>query len=247
MIPYIRQKKIIEALEEKEIIYIEEFLETFNDISESTLRRDLKVLEEEGQIILLRGGGVKLKINALELPVGTKKFLYKNEKEKIARLAASFVKNEEVVYIDSGTTCLSIPKYIKAKDIKIVTSNIQVLNELDNPNISDCIIVGGEVNKDLDSINGPLTDTILKNLFFDKAFVGTTGFGLREGINTPDFREASKKTIINSNSKKCYILADSSKYKKSSLCKAFELNQCSLITDKKIEELDGRVEYYVAE
>lgn len=247
MIPYVRREKIIDKLEEKELMYIDDFLGIFEDVSESTIRRDLKTLEEEGHILLLRGGAVKLKGSSYEMPVGTKKFLYKEEKEKIAELAASFVTNDEVIYIDSGTTCLSIPKYIKAKDVRIITTNVQVLNSLDNPNISSCTIVGGEVNKELDSISGPLTDQTLKNLYFDRAFIGTSGFGLEVGINTPDFKEASKKCILKANSKKCYALADHSKFNKSTLCKAFELTECILLTDKRYQELDEKIEYFVAE
>lgn len=247
MIPYVRREKIVEELEDKDIIYIDEFLDLFKGVSESTIRRDLKTLENEGYIIQLRGGAVKLKVSSYDAPVVTKKLLYKEEKEKIAKLAASFVKNEEVIYVDSGTTCLSIAKYIKARDVRIVTTNTQVLEELDNPNIVSCIMVGGEVNHELGSLSGPLTDANLKNLYFDKSFLGTSGFGVEEGINTPDFREASKKTINKMNSKKCFVLADSSKYKITTLCKAFELNECILITDEKIKDLDGAVEYFVAE
>ena len=247
MIPYVRREKIIEELENKDLMYIDDFVKIFEDVSESTIRRDLKNLEEENQITFLRGGAVKRKVNTFELPVGTKKFLNLDKKERIAKLAASFVKDEEVIYIDSGTTCSGIVKYIKARDVRIVTSNTLVLSELDNPNITSCIIIGGDFNKNLDSTSGPLSDNTLKNLYFDRAFVGANGFGLEMGVNTPDIREASKKTIVNNNSKKCYVLADSSKYNKSTLCKAFELNQCILVTDKKINGLDGKVQYYIVD
>ncbi|MDF2789280.1 MAG: DeoR/GlpR transcriptional regulator [Neobacillus sp.] len=247
MIPYVRREKIMEELEKKDLMYIDDFVSIFEDVSESTIRRDLKNLEEENQITVLRGGAVKRKVNTFELPVGTKKFLNLDEKERIAKFAASFVKDEEVIYIDSGTTCAAIVKYIKARDVRIVTSNILVLNELDNPNIISCIIIGGDFNKNLDSISGPLSDNTLKNLYFDRSFLGASGFGNEMGVNTPDIREASKKMIVNTNSKKCYVLADSSKYNKSTLCKAFELNQCILVTDKKINGLEGKIQYYIVD
>lgn len=247
MIPYVRREKIMEELEKKDLMYLDDFINIFEGVSESTIRRDLKNLEEENQITVLRGGAVKRKVNTFELPVGTKKLLNMDEKERIAKIAASLVMDEEVIYIDSGTTCAAMVKYIKARDVRIVTSNILVLNELDNPNISSCIIIGGDVNKNLDSISGPLSDNTLKNLYFDRSFLGASGFGNEMGVNTPDIREANKKTIVNSNSQKCYVLADSSKYNKSTLCKAFELNQCILITDKKLIGLDGKQKYYIAD
>ncbi|MEH7442681.1 DeoR/GlpR family DNA-binding transcription regulator [Bacillus sp. JJ1122] len=247
MIPYVRREKIMDELENKQIMYIEDFLKIFDGVSESTIRRDLKTLEDENYIVLLRGGAVKLKLDAYEIPVGTKKLLYKEDKEKIAKYAASLIEDEEVIYIDSGTTCSAMVKYIKAKGIRVVTSNIQVLNEINGNGIESCIIVGGEVNKSLDSISGPLTDAALKSMNFDRSFLGTSGFGLEVGINTPDFREASKKTIANTNSRQCYVLADSSKFNKSTLCKAFELKDCTLITNKPIPSLEGVIEYFIAD
>lgn len=247
MIPYMRREKIMSELESKEIIYIEDFLKVFDGVSESTIRRDIKTLEEEGLIVSLRGGAVKLKTNSSDIPVGTKKFLYTEEKEKIGKVAASLVEDEEVIYIDSGTTCSAMVKHIKAKDVKIITSNLQILNELDNNYIKSCIIVGGEVNKNLDSIAGPLTDATLRNLNFDKAFLGASGFGMEVGINTPDFAEANKKSIVKNNAKNCYVLVDSSKFNKRTLCKAFEMNEATLITNKQIESLNDKVDYLVAD
>ncbi|HAQ06161.1 MAG TPA: DeoR/GlpR transcriptional regulator [Bacillus bacterium] len=247
MIPYVRREKIMDELENKQIMYIEDFLKIFDGVSESTIRRDLKTPEDENYIVLLRGGAVKLKLDSYEIPVGTKKLLYKEDKEKIAKYAASLIEDEEVIYIDSGTTCSAMVKYIKAKGVRVVTSNIQVLNEINGNGIESCIIVGGEINKSLDSISGPMTDMALKNMNFDRAFLGTSGFGLEVGINTPDFREASKKTIVNSNSSKCYVMADSSKFNKRTLCKAFNLNDCILITNKQISALDGVIDYFIAD
>ncbi|WNS79404.1 DeoR/GlpR family DNA-binding transcription regulator [Domibacillus sp. DTU_2020_1001157_1_SI_ALB_TIR_016] len=235
MIPYIRRNKIIEELENKDIIYIDDFLSIFENVSSSTIRRDLKILEEEGRIVMLRGGAVKLRDNSFDIPVETKKFLNINEKDQIGQLAASLVEDGDVIYLDSGTTCLQMVKYLNNKQITVITSGTQVLNELDGDNVH-CIIVGGEVNKATDSIAGPLTDSNLKNLFFDKAFLGASGISLEGGINTPDFREASKKAIVKTNSKECYVLADSSKFNKNTLCKAMDLNECTIITDK-INEL----------
>jgi DeoR family transcriptional regulator, fructose operon transcriptional repressor len=245
MIPYQRQSIIIEELEKKDIIFIEDLVKIFENVSESTIRRDLKNLEEEGQIHMLRGGGVKLKLSSYDIPVGEKQFLFKEEKERIARLAASLVKNDEVIYIDSSTTCLAMIKYLNDKNITVITTNIQVLTEIDNHSIN-CIIVGGEVNKTLDSVAGPLTDENLGKLYFDKSFLGTSGYSLKNGINTPDFREASKKMIVKNNSKDCYVLADSSKANKNTLCKAFDLNECIIITDMANEVLQKHARFLIA-
>lgn len=247
MIPYVRREKIMDELENKQILYIEDLLKIFDGVSESTIRRDLKILEDENYIVLLRGGAVKLKLDSHEIPVGTKKLLNKESKERIAKFAASLVEDDDVIYIDSGTTCSAMVKYIVSKGVRVVTSNIQVLSEVNGTHIENITIVGGEVNRNLDSISGPLTDSSLRKFNFDKSFLGASGFGLKVGVNTPDFREASKKSIVKMNSNKCYVLADSSKFNKNTLCKAFEIQDCLLITNKQIPEFDGMTEYYIAD
>ena len=57
MIPYERRLAILQILETKEVVNIDEFLKRFEGVSESTIRRDLKTLAAEGQISLLHGGG----------------------------------------------------------------------------------------------------------------------------------------------------------------------------------------------
>lgn len=246
MIPYIRKKTIISALQKKEIVYISDLIPILEDTSESTIRRDLKNLEEEGKIEVLQGGAAKLKkSNSYDMPLSSKKFLYIQEKENIAKAAALLVNDGEVIYIDSGTTTLGMIKYLKNKKIRIITSNTAVLQMLDDVSFSTHIL-GGDVEVSLASLVGPTTENQLRDLNFDKAFLGATGFSITSGITTPDFRESSKKKIAMENSLQTYVLADTSKYNKHALCKSFTIEDCIIITNNRIKELDGKYEYIIA-
>jgi DeoR family fructose operon transcriptional repressor len=243
MIPYVRRQNILNELEKREIIYVDEIAQSLN-ISASTIRRDLNTLAEEGQIVLLRGGAVKLKTGSYEIPLQTKQLLNIGKKDRIAKHAASLVMDGEVIYIDSGTTTLHMIKYLKNKQITVVTSNTQVINELVESDIT-CIILGGEITKNLGSVVGPITEKLLMNMFFDKAFIGASGYSLMGGINTPDSREATKKEIVKNNSKITYVLADSSKANNTTFCKAFGIDECTIITDESNELLEKYAKYIV--
>lgn len=245
MIPYIRRNRILEEFEKKEVVYIEDLIKTLEDISMSTIRRDLRTLANEGEILLLRGGAAKLKTGSFDLPIHTKQMLNIDKKNKIAKYAASLVNDGDVIYIDSGSTTLNMIKYLKDKEITVVTSNTQVINELSDTKII-CIILGGEITKNLASIVGPITDQLLSNMFFNKAFLGTSGYSLQGGINTPDSREANKKKIVREHSKDTYVLADGSKAGKITFSKAFEINECIIITDEENEILDKYANYILA-
>ncbi|MDD3339214.1 MAG: DeoR/GlpR family DNA-binding transcription regulator [Lachnospiraceae bacterium] len=231
MIPYERRLQMLQLLEQKEIVSLEAFLKDLQNVSESTIRRDLKTLAAEGQITLLRGGGACLKKGSYEIPVNSKTIQFVSEKEKIARYAASMVKDGEAIYLDSGSTALRMVKHLRNKQVTIVTTNALIFSELQETNMN-CFMVGGEINISTASISGTITNTMLESNYFDKAFIGASGFSMVAGINTPDMREAEKKRIVKKNSAEAFILADGSKDGKSTLCKIFELGEVPIICDK---------------
>ena len=244
MIPYVRRQSILSELEKHEIAYVNDLSEALN-ISASTIRRDLNTMAEEGEIVLLRGGAVKLREGSFDLSIQAKQHLNMDKKERIAKHAASLVNDGEVIYIDSGTTPLAMMKYLKNKQITVVTSNTQIIETLSDSEVQ-CIILGGEITKNIGSIVGPITEKLLQNMFFDKSFLGASGYSLLGGINTPDVREATKKDLVRINSKQTYVLVDSSKADKTTFYKAFNLDECIIITDESNELLEKYAKFMIA-
>lgn len=245
MIPYQRRTQMLQLLEKSEVVSLDDFCKKLQDVSESTVRRDLKTLEAEGQIVLLRGGGARLKKGSYEVPVNSKSIKNVNEKENIARYAAGLVKDGESVYLDSGSTVLRMVKYLKNKDITIVTTNAMILPELQETKLK-CFLAGGEINVSSASILGTKTNSDLQRMYFDKAFLGANGFSDKAGISTPDLREAEKKQIVCKNSTEAYVLLDSSKSGKNTLSKVFELGEVTIICDKETDMLLASGNYIVA-
>lgn len=237
---------MLEELSNKELINLDELSIALKPASKSTIRRDLKILSDEGQVIMLHGGGVKLKRGSFDTPLNSRNILHVKEKEVIAKCAAELVNDGEVIYVDSGTTCFRMLKYLRNKRITVVTASVVFISDLEGSRL-DCIIVGGQVKKATASIVGPLTDNTLREMHFDKAFIGASGYDLVAGINTPDYQEANKKRIVKANSKICYVLADSSKEGIITMCKALELSDVILVTDKISETLAKHMQYILAE
>lgn len=208
MIPFERRRQMLQAFENSEIVTLEDLKKILKGVSESTIRRDLKVLANEGEIVLLHGGAAKRMTGSYEVSFNSRSVLNVKEKTIIARFAAGLVSDGEVVYLDAGSTVLRMAKYLKSKDVTIVSTNALIAQELEGAK-AKCIIVGGDLLLSTASMVGPMTDSELEKLYFDKAFVGTSGFSLEAGINTPDPREAKKKQIVYKNSREFYVLADS--------------------------------------
>lgn len=245
MIPYQRRTQMLQLLEKSEVVSLDSFCGELKNVSESTVRRDLKTLEAEGQIILLRGGGARLKKGSYEVPMNSKSIKNVNEKEGIARHAAGLVKDGESIYLDSGSTVLRMVKYLRNKDITIVTTNAMILSEIQEAKLK-CFLAGGEINVSSASILGTKTNSDLSGLYFDKAFLGANGFSDKAGISTPDIREAEKKKIVFRNSTETYVLLDSSKSGKNTLTKVFELGEATIICNEETDMLIASGNYIIA-
>lgn len=249
MAAYLRHKRIFEIVCEREFIKFADLKEEMGGIPDSTLKRDLKTMEENGLIKRVHGGAVKLPglsaAHMEETPMEKKSVLYTEEKERIARFAASLVEEQDVIYVDASSTVTPMLRYLEEKPLTVVTSSVYVLKELKSDR-HRAIILGGEYNRKSQSVVGSYTETMLSGMYFHKAFVGANGFADPGGITTPDFRESVKKQMICKNSDIAYFLMDGSKEGVRALCKSLELAEANLITDRENSLLDKFRSYHIA-
>jgi len=229
MIPYIRRQMILDYMSGKEVVYLKDISEFLNS-SISTIRRDLGSLEKEGLVKLLNGGAATLQSRSYDLPVAKKSQINIEAKEIIAQKAADLVEDGDVIYIDSGTTTIIMMKFLKKKKITIVTSGLAFPRDQLTPDIK-LIYLGGELLVDLESLVGTITEKQLLSMYFDKAFIGANGY-CDQGVFTFDLREARKKEIVMNQSRKAYLLVDTSKEGKRGFARAFGLEDCILITER---------------
>lgn len=245
MIPALRQEKILESLSATDIVSTDDLMRELS-VSLSTLRRDLLKLQKEKKIVLLQGGGVKLTQKTVELSITTKIKLNKPLKEKIARKAASFVENGDILFLDpSSTTYLMIP-YLAGKDITVLTNGVSHINQLVALNIS-CIMIGGVIKKTTNSCIGPLTENVMKTFYFNKCFLGASGFTVQSGITNYDINERSIKILALKNSKQPFFLMDHTKYGIVTMVKVADLDEYPIITDAIPPELSEYKNFILAD
>ena len=147
-----RWMKILEYLKEKKFATVEEMMENFK-ISRSTLRRDLIAMEERGHIKRTRGGAEIVEQNNIDAYCDIEKIFTnkKEEKIRIAKKAAEIIKDNDVIFIDSGSTCYFMIDYISAKNITVVTNGILHIQRLMEKGINTYIL-GGYAKPELNLI-----------------------------------------------------------------------------------------------
>lgn len=96
MVPDLRRQQLLKEIEKNDVTYMKNLSEEL-DISLSTIRRDLKELENQGEIIIMRGGAVRMKNGDYDEPVVRKKLINSEAKETIARKAAALVKDGDFI------------------------------------------------------------------------------------------------------------------------------------------------------
>lgn len=240
MVPYERQQKILSILKNVELIKFEELKKEFTNVSDSTLRRDLKELEKNNKIENLSGGAIKILSAVGEIPISTRNTLNNDKKEKIASLAADEIVDGDVIYLDSGSTCSLLFKEIVSKRITIYTTNTDIFALGGNIN-SDIIILGGLFNPINSSVSGALTEENLKDIYFNKCFLGVNGVSDKFGVTTPTIEEAVKKRLVKNHSDTIYLLCDSTKFHKLSNVKAFNLEGVTIISDENDLKLSEKI------
>lgn len=244
MIQHERKQVILDQLRASEIAMIDDLVDS-TGASASTVRRDIDALVKSGRVIALRGGAIKLNERPSELPTSAKKLINRDAKQAIATAAAELVNDGDTVYIDSGTTTLLMMPLLKHRRVHVITSNTQILTMPPGDKVKVTILAGDWI-PGIGSIAGSLTERLLNEMYFDKAFIGASGCSVKVGISTFDIREATKKRIVHDKSEESYVLMDSSKFGKSTLCKALELSEANLITDAYNELLAATKSYLVA-
>jgi DeoR family fructose operon transcriptional repressor len=140
-----RHEYILQELKRKGSITVNEIKEELG-ISESTIRRDLNSLDEEGRLVKVFGGAVSadFEVSGSEPSVMQKREININGKKLIAKYAAGLIEPDDFVYMDAGTTTGCMIDYITEKRAVYVTNAVTHARNLAALGFR-VILIGGEL------------------------------------------------------------------------------------------------------
>lgn len=187
-------------------------LSNFLQVSESTIRRDLKELEEAKLLNRTHGGAISLQAVNFEPTYWEKEDRFKSEKEAIAREAVKLIENGDTILLDSGTTTFHLVQQLKTfNHLTVVTNSLLFAQELQgNPGI-EVLVTGGSLRRETLALVGPITERALEQVRVDKVFIATNGLDLEKGLTTPNLLEAAVKSKMIAAATQVILLADHSK------------------------------------
>ncbi|GAA4315458.1 DeoR/GlpR family DNA-binding transcription regulator [Mucilaginibacter gynuensis] len=166
------------------------------NVSEDTVRRDIKELSDRGLLKSVRGGAMAHSPVPHNFRDREKQDI--SQKKIIASKALSFLKDGQVVIFDGGTSALAIAENLP-DDLKItvVTNSFPIASVLEDHPATDVIFAGGRLSKSSFTTTGYETVQAFKNVRADICFLGVCSIDAETGLTTMDYEDAQlKKTMV---------------------------------------------------
>src|SRR5699024_1375056 len=204
-----RLKELSKIAKKNKSVSVKELVEYFK-VSDMTIRRDLKKLEENGLFTRFHGG---IKYTG-EDPLETREKYKIEEKKYIARYCTSIIKPQDTIILDAGTTtyqiALEMANSLMSK-VTVITNSLKIAQVLQDVQEVNLIMCGGELRQASSALVGSISHKFFETIFANKAFVSTGGI-TENGFSTLNFSEGDIKRSIIQASESNFIVADSTKF-----------------------------------
>lgn len=221
----------------KHSVTLKELSGVFN-ICLNTVRKYVDELDKKPYIIKVYGG-VKVDNSACTFYSDDDRAVSSPDgKDRIARLAASFIKPDDIIFIDSGTTTKHIPRYIPdSVCCTIITHSCHIIEAcIKKPNVTLITLPGVFYLRSYSFVD-TFSPEYLKLLNFKKAFMASTGFSIESGATNSTPLECYIKSTAAESAQEIFLLADHEKIGVSSLLTYAATEKINyLITDAEVSK-----------
>lgn len=250
--PVDRRQQILTDIEQIDDNLIPQLSEKYG-VSEMTIRRDLKVLENKGFIKRTWGGAVLWSPafdESVVLSRARRQRLRPLQKEAIARYAARhLVHDGDIIIMEGGTTVTAMAPFLhEYKELTVMTNGHYTTDRLQRhlaPG-STIICIGGILRSESSTFVGPVAERTIRECHAQMLFLSATGLSLEAGIMDPKMLETQVKQAMIASASEVVLMLDSSKLGIKSLMTVLPIEQMTrLITDEEapaefVEQLRAR-------
>ena len=177
----IRQERILQFIEQENVVSIKQLQALCPQVSLMTIHRDLQTLEDQGMVVKVRGGAKSVRHTG---DPGFDVRLQENNTEKasMARKALELIQPNSSVFLDASTTNLVLARHLPDINLNIFTTGPSIALELcrlHNPTVTVCC---GAMNRKNLALSGQNTLEMLEKINIDLAFIGVSGCSVEAGF-----------------------------------------------------------------
>ena len=239
-----RQARIMHYLQKVEFASLEE-LSTQVDVSVSTVRRDLTMLEAAGVLRRTHGGARLTYPKSDEFKFSARTTQQQAEKEAIGKACVQLLEPNQTVILDAGSTVFHVAQEIEEKLPHIITNSLPVANLYAGTNRLEVVLSGGVIYPRLGVLVGPLAVETFAKVRADVAIMSAGGISLEGISNSHGLLIDIQRAMINAVQKVIFCL-DHTKFGRQSVLPLCDLEVVdAVVTDSKapgelLEALRGR-------
>lgn len=208
-----RQSAIARVLREAGRVEVSA-LATLYQVSEDSIRRDLRLLAARGLVQKTHGGAVALHLGAM--PMAQRSSVLAPIKRAIGRAAAARVQAHQTLFIDSGTTALALAQALSLagapRPLTIITAALDVALLFCGDAQVTLVLAGGEWSHETRAFFGPLAEAAIRAHRADWAFLGACALHPRLGLSASHGGDAQLKRAMLASALQRVLLADASKF-----------------------------------
>ena len=207
-----RRSKIVDIINSQGAVSFTQLKNIFYDVSEMTIRNDLRALDEARLIVRVHGGA-----KSVERIIATDDLLNRrlarniDKKKSIAQKALSLLFPGTSLFLDSGSTVIELAKVFPDQSHLVITSGIHCAAALAELKQVKVFMLGGTLNAASMSVNGASCCNKIREMNFDTAFLGATGYMTETGFTCGHDEESELKKNVISRAETKIILMDSTK------------------------------------
>ena len=230
-----RRNQLLELVRTRGFASLPE-LATALEVSESTVRRDLELLEEAG-VARRTHGGVFYTGDSPQFPhFKDRQTANWDKKRLIAELTASLIEDGETLLLDGGSTTYEVAQLIAGRPLQVVTNSLPVANLLSARSNIDLVFIGGNVHSRTGVTMGPYATAMLSQIHVRRAILSVAAIHDRGFYNSNILQVETQQAMLTTGDESI-VLADSTKFGCSSLAHVGPISSADrLIVDHEISE-----------
>ena len=224
-----RREQIEQRINSNGSVTVDE-LASFFLVSPMTIRRDLIQMQRDGKLERCYGGAVAKR----EITYCEKQINQRDEKIKIAQVCASYIRAEDNIFLDAGTTTYEIAKLIRNRNgIFVATNDLEIARLLSDSKI-ELFLLGGTLQKETGSVCGNYAIRMLNDLKFDIGFFGTAAINNEFEVMTPTENKMWLKRNALQQCQRSYLAVDATKFGRQAVRKINHLSDYTgIVTNRK--------------
>jgi len=200
MRPHERHQRILQDLLETGVVSVRQLVDRLQ-VSEVTIRNDLRQLEKEGKLVRRHGGAALGKLPRTHLERAAVRpgngRLNPQQWEWVAQRAVGLVHDGETILLLSGPMADAIAEeLVKLRSLTVLTNSLHLATSLQRNPTNTVMLLGGQLRADSDTIDGPVAVKALGALRVQKAFLACDGLTVEHGPADDDIASAQLKTAV---------------------------------------------------